>query len=144
MTKLLGSRFRRRPPARKIHQAACSCVESRFVWRSRRKFGGVCGLEGIYQRRLMLASAVFAVGLSAPTAQGAVESMAAKGLAAERSETLADAIDLVRGETGGRVLSVTPLADREKSAGYRVRLLLDGGRVTTVEIDDSGDLRNGR
>lgn len=33
---------------------------------------------------------------------------------------------------GGRALAVTPYRD----GGFRVRLLLDGGRVTTVTIDD--------
>ncbi len=34
-------------------------------------------------------------------------------------------------EYGGRALAVTPYRD-----GFRVRLLLEGGRVTTVTIDD--------
>jgi hypothetical protein len=42
----------------------------------------------------------------------------------------AAAAEAARRRYGGRVLAVGRVGDR-----YRVRLLLDGGRVVTVEID---------
>ena len=49
---------------------------------------------------------------------------------------------IARLETSGRVLSATPIEDGNR--GYRVRVLLEGGRVTTVVIDRKGGVRKGR
>ncbi len=49
---------------------------------------------------------------------------------------------IARRQTGGRVLSATPVDGGNR--GYRVRVLLDGGRVTTIVIDRNGGVRKGR
>ncbi len=49
---------------------------------------------------------------------------------------------IARLETSGRVLSATPIEGGNR--GYRVRVLLEGGRVTTVVIDRKGGVRKGR
>ncbi len=49
---------------------------------------------------------------------------------------------IARLETSGRVLSATPVEGGNR--GYRVRVLLEGGRVTTVVIDRKGGVRKGR
>ncbi len=46
---------------------------------------------------------------------------------------------IARKEMEGRVLSVKPMLD--KGAGYRVNMLLDGGRVVTVKVDPHGRIR---
>jgi hypothetical protein len=55
-----------------------------------------------------------------------------QGISAEQATTI------VRRETGGRVLSATPL-DGGKD-GYKVRVLVDGGRVTTLHVSPQGYL----
>ena len=51
------------------------------------------------------------------------------------------AASIARANTGGRVLDVRPLQNETPSA-YRVRLLIDPGRVRTVIVDaDSGLVR---
>lgn len=47
------------------------------------------------------------------------------------------AASIARGAYGGRVVSVQPGGD----GGYKVRLLLDGGRVKTVRVDGGGSVR---
>jgi uncharacterized membrane protein YkoI len=46
------------------------------------------------------------------------------------------AASIVRGAYGGRVVSVKP-----SGGGYNVRVLLDGGRVKTVQVDANGRMR---
>ncbi len=43
-----------------------------------------------------------------------------------------------RSEVGGRVISVKP---RKGSQGYRVRMLVEGGRVVTVNVDGKGRVK---
>lgn len=51
------------------------------------------------------------------------------------------AASIAKAKSGGRVLDVRPLQN-EASASYRVRLLIDPGRVRTVIVDaDSGLVR---
>jgi uncharacterized membrane protein YkoI len=47
------------------------------------------------------------------------------------------AASIARGAYGGRVVSVQSGGD----GGYKVRLLLDGGRVKTVRVDGRGSVR---
>ncbi len=56
--------------------------------------------------------------------------------------TLEQAANLVRRQTGGRVLSASP-AERGGQRGYEVRVLLDGKRVKNVFVDREGRIRNG-
>ena len=55
---------------------------------------------------------------------------------AQPSVSAAQAAAQVRRQHGGRVLSVSP-ARRGDSLGYRVRVLVDGGRVKTVYVNSS-------
>lgn len=45
-----------------------------------------------------------------------------------------------RNEVGGRVISVKP---QKKGQGHRVRMLVEGGRVVTVDVDGKGRVRAG-
>jgi hypothetical protein len=56
--------------------------------------------------------------------------------------SLEQATNIVRRQTGGRVLSAAP-SGRDGKRGYEVRVLLDGKRVTKVFVDDQGNLRSG-
>jgi len=58
---------------------------------------------------------------------------------APQSLSLDQAADKVRRTYGGRVLSITPV-DRADSDGYEVRVLVEGGRVKTVFVDERGRL----
>lgn len=46
-----------------------------------------------------------------------------------------------RSHVGGRVISVKP---EKQDNGYRVRMLVDGGRVVTVNVDAKGRVRADR
>jgi hypothetical protein len=56
--------------------------------------------------------------------------------------SLEQATNIVRRQTGGRVLSAAP-AGRGGQRGYEVRVLVDGKRVTKVFVDDQGNMRSG-
>lgn len=56
------------------------------------------------------------------------------GFVAQPSFSAAEAASRVRRLHGGRVLSVSP-SRRGDSLGYRVRVLVDGGRVKTVYVE---------
>ncbi|MEM1229969.1 MAG: hypothetical protein AAGI15_05480 [Pseudomonadota bacterium] len=47
---------------------------------------------------------------------------------------------IARRETGGRVLSTTRVR-RNGAPGVEVRLLINGSRVTTLFVDNEGDVR---
>lgn len=51
--------------------------------------------------------------------------------------SLEQATNIVRRQTGGRVLSAAPAG-----RGYEVRVLVDGKRVKTVFVDSRGNLRS--
>ena len=80
----------------------------------------------------------------------ASETVAARGsdavppsnFAQQPAISVEQATAIARRQTGGRVVSATPVDGGNR--GYRVRVLLDGGRVTTVVIDRSGGVRKGR
>ena len=91
---------------------------------------------------LMLLLAAFATCISPSTACGAEKTPGAKRLVAQPLATPETASAIARRQTGGRVLSVTPLEGGQR--GYRIRLLLDGGRVTTVLVDAQGSVRKQR
>ena len=92
--------------------------------------------------RFLLASALIAATGSPLAASSAEKNYAAKRLVAETLATPESAASIARIETGGRVLSVTPLKGAEGS--YRVRLLLEGGRVTTILVGPQGGVRGQR
>ena len=57
--------------------------------------------------------------------------------------TLEQATSMVRRETGGRVLSATPV-ERGGQRGYEIRVLIDGKRVKDFFVDGDGRIRSGR
>jgi len=69
--------------------------------------------------------------LDNPPAGGSANS---RSFVAQPSVSAAQAAAHVRRTHGGRVLSVSP-ARRGNALGYRVRVLIDGGRVKTVYVD---------
>lgn len=75
-------------------------------------------------------------------ALGAERAVVVKRLAVQPRVTAETAAVIARRETDGRVLSVTPLEGGQR--GYRIRLLLDGGRVTTVLVDLQGSISRPR
>lgn len=94
-----------------------------------------------YQCGLILLT-LLAPFINPPVATGAERASVAKRLVAAPWATPEMAADIARRETGGRVLSVTPLERGQR--GYRIRLLLDGGRVTTILVDSQGGVRRPR
>jgi hypothetical protein len=51
------------------------------------------------------------------------------------------AAGMVQRSTGGRVLSTTPVQRGGGTAGYEVRVLVDGKRVKNVFVDERGNIR---
>ena len=93
-----------------------------------------------HRRSLLLgALTMLAVCGSAMAGWNEEQPSVAKSLAAQPLATPETAAAIARQELGGRVLSVTVPQGGER--GYRVRLLLEGGRVTTVLVDPQGDVR---
>ncbi len=78
----------------------------------------------------------------AGAAPGAERVEAAQRLTAQPGITPETAAGIARRETSGRVLSIVPV--EAGRGGYRIRLLLDGGRVTTVVVDPRGGLTRAR
>lgn len=63
-------------------------------------------------------------------------------LAADAKISLDEAVRRVQAATGGRVVSAAP-ARRGDREGYRVRVLLEGGRVVTYFVDgESGAMQS--
>ena len=56
--------------------------------------------------------------------------------------TLEEATNMVRRETGGRVLSASPV-ERGGQRGYEIRVLIDGKRVKNYYVDSDGRMRSG-
>ena len=74
-----------------------------------------------------------------PWAAGAAERESAQRTLAPQPNVSEDhAVDLVREEVDGRVLSVFPIDGGRR--GYRVRVLLEGGRIETIRVDPRGHL----
>jgi hypothetical protein len=55
--------------------------------------------------------------------------------------TMDQAANMVRRETGGRVLSASPV-ERGGQRGYEIRVLVDGKRVKNVFVDAHGRIRS--
>lgn len=70
------------------------------------------------------------------------DAVPASNLVQQPAISVEQATAIARRETSGRVLSATPVDGGNR--GYRVRVLLEGGRVTTVVIDRTGGVREGR
>jgi hypothetical protein len=89
---------------------------------------------------LLLVLPAFAVNaLAAPSwARAAPSQVEPQSLVKPSGITLEQATNMVRRETGGRVLSASP-TDR---GGYEVRVLIDGKRVKNVYVDSDGRIRS--
>jgi len=86
----------------------------------------------------LLAALAGPAGLgSSSAAWSADQASAVKRLTAQPGPIPEAAANIARRETGGRVLSLTPIKGGQE--GYRIRLLLDGGRVVTVVVDAQGN-----
>ena len=71
-------------------------------------------------------------------AAAAERESAQRTLAPQPSVSEDRAVDLVRSEVDGRVLSVMPIDGGQR--GYSVRVLLEGGRIQTIRVDPQGRL----
>ena len=97
---------------------------------------------------LILGAATMLGSMPADAAQGrnplkelAKPQNGANSFAPRSSISLERATTIARQRTGGRVLSATE-ARRGGMPEYRIRMLVDGERVVTVVVDDSGRIRN--
>lgn len=89
-------------------------------------------------RVLILLVAVSSMGAALPAVAVVSEPYGAE-LYREREGISADeAASIVRSSYGGRVVSVKAAGN----GGWKVRVLLDGGRVKTVNVDSSGSIRS--
>jgi hypothetical protein len=88
---------------------------------------------------LLLLPAVATDALAAPSwARAAPAQVEPQSLVKPPGISLEQATNMVRRETGGRVLSAAP-TDR---GGYEVRVLVDGKRVKNVYVDSDGRIRS--
>ena len=98
-----------------------------------------------YLLNVLLLALLMAFGVSAQAAEkrmpnggpGASSFAPAPGISIEKATAIA------RKHTGGRVLSATPKT-RSTGTEYRIRMLVDGERVTTVVVDHRGRIKNKR
>lgn len=98
-------------------------------------------------RRLL--GALVVLGLLAPGAalaapdwaRGAQEQLEPNNLTRPPGITLEQAANMVRRQTGGRVLSASP-SSRGGNQGYEVRVLEDGKRVKSYFVDGDGRIRS--
>jgi len=92
-----------------------------------------------------LVCALLVLGFSSARAQppwvGAEPELQPQTLVKPPGISLEQATNIVRRQTGGRVLSAAP-AGRGGQRGYEVRVLVDGKRVKTVFVDSQGNLRS--
>lgn len=80
--------------------------------------------------------------LAAPDwTRSAQEQLEPNNLTRPPGVTLEQAANMVRRQTGGRVLSAAP-SSRGGRQGYEVRVLEDGKRVKSYFVDDDGRIRS--
>lgn len=92
---------------------------------------------------LILALLLPAAGQAAPDWRSTVrEQMEQPNTLRPQSISVDQCAELVRRETGGRVLSATPV-ERGGQRGCQVRVLVDGKRVKSVYVDADGRIRPG-
>jgi uncharacterized membrane protein YkoI len=97
-------------------------------------------------RRTLLALAVTAQLLAAVSPSASARDRDREREREEQQDRATPAIGadqaaaIVRGRYDGRVVSVQPVG-RGGEGGWTVRVLLDGGRVKTVQVDERGAIR---
>ncbi|MEQ8859340.1 MAG: hypothetical protein RIC56_11900 [Pseudomonadales bacterium] len=74
--------------------------------------------------------------------KGAQEALEPNNLVRPSGISVERCANIVRRETGGRVLSATP-SERGGQPGCDVRVLVDGKRVMSVFVDGNGRMRGG-
>ena len=106
------------------------------VWRRFFRRGGRHRLpaRGPVRNRL-LASLLVCLPLAAAAAE---PESTQRTLAPQPSVSQDRAVNLVREEVEGRVLSVVPIEGGRR--GYEVRVLLEGGRIQTIRVGPRGRL----
>lgn len=88
---------------------------------------------------VMALTVIGGLGSAVPAAGATLEPFQAHLFRDDDSGISADqAASIVRGSFGGRVVSVKSAG----KGGWKVRVLLDGGRVKTVHVDGSGSIRS--
>lgn len=106
-------------------------------WSARRAAGVLLGLLGCALLGLGFSSAQ----ARSPMWLAAEPQLQPNTLVKPPGISLEQATNIVRRQTGGRVLSAAP-AGRGGQRGYDVRVLVDGKRVTTVFVDSQGNMRS--
>lgn len=86
-------------------------------------------------RSRLLASLLVCLPLAAAAAE---REPVPRNLAPQPSVSQDRAVNLVREEVEGRVLSVLPIEGGRR--GYEVRVLLEGGRIQTIRVGPRGRL----
>ncbi len=93
----------------------------------------------------LLAAAVLLPGLAVAAPdwrRGVQEALEPNKLVQPPSISVERCANIVRQETGGRVLSASP-SERSGQRGCDVRVLVDGKRVRSVFVDSNGRIRGG-
>ena len=101
----------------------------------------------LYRVKVLFAAAVLVVagfGITAPAHAHAVgmfqaQTKANNYFSDQAGVSSRQAASAARNKVGGKVISVKP---RKNGKGYRVRLLVEGGRVVTVQVDATGRVIN--
>ncbi len=86
--------------------------------------------------KVFLAAAIIALGALTSAANNRDVPMQTRSFAEAKAITAQKATAAVRRATGGRVVSATPT----KNGGFKVRVLLQGGRVKTYIVDRHGNV----
>ncbi len=89
-------------------------------------------------RVIILLATVWSMGAALPAAAVVSEPFAGEHYREREGISADEAASIVRGSYGGRVVSVKASGN----GGWKVRVLLDGGRVKTVNVDSSGSIRS--
>ncbi len=87
---------------------------------------------------LVIGTLLIAPGVSAHTSVLAAQSSSSNFVSGQPGVSASQAANAARGKVGGRVISVKP---KKGGQGYRVRMLVEGGRVVTVNVDSKGRVK---
>lgn len=89
---------------------------------------------------IVLSLLSFPVQAASPFFNGQMPRPEPQSLVRPSGISMEQAAGMVQRETGGRVLSTTPV-QRGGASGYEVRVLVDGKRVKNVFVDARGNIR---
>lgn len=111
-----------------------SAIKDNWQWTVRRG-GWPCLKTRSAAGSRLLASLLVCLPLAAAAAE---RESTQRTLAPQPSVSQDRAVNLVREEVEGRVLSVVPIEGGRR--GYEVRVLLEGGRIQTIRVGPRGRL----